>query len=533
MKGIDIINKNDFMYILVVISTINVVIFYYIWYKLFLKDIQRLIIVMSYKFRIIFILFLILPFVNCIFGQSKTIDSLLTAIKLTKEDTNKVILLNYLTEQYKIAGDFEKGLENSLLNTKLAHKLNYKTGESRAYILIGDLYYEQNNYINALKNYELAIDVLKIANQKKAIALLYDQIGIIYDDLGNFPLALKNHFLSLKINEELIDKHGIAVCYGNIGNVYSQQANFKEAISCYTKALNYFKELKLPRGIAYTYTNIGSIYFDQNKLIQALENYKSALSICESINDKFGISDSYLGIGVVYENQAKYQEAIDMYLKSLKIKEDIIDREGIASCYLNIGESYVKLHKLTEAEINLKKALRLNTELKNRDGIKHSYFNLAILDSALGNYKASYDDYKLYINYRDSLINEESERKSLEISMQYEFDKKEIAAKAAQEKVNAINLEEKQKQEVIILLVIGFVLLLIVFSAFLYNRFKVTQKQKRIIEEQKILVDNAYTTLHEKNKEVLDSIHYAKRIQRALITSEKYIETKLNYLIKK
>ena len=40
-------------------------------------------------------------------------------------------------------------------------------------------------------------------------------------------------------------------------------------------------------------------------------------------------------------------------------------------------------------------------------------------------------------------------------------------------------------------------------------------------------------TLREKNKEITDSIHYAKRIQTTLITSEKYIEKTLNRLMKK
>jgi len=66
----------------------------------------------------------------------------------------------------------------------------------------------------------------------------------------------------------------------------------------------------------------------------------------------------------------------------------------------------------------------------------------------------------------------------------------------------------------------------------LYKRFKVTQKQKQIIEEQKLLVDKAYDELHEKNKEVMDSIYYAEKIQRALITPEKYIANSLNKLMK-
>ena len=81
---------------------------------------------------------------------------------------------------------------------------------------------------------------------------------------------------------------------------------------------------------------------------------------------------------------------------------------------------------------------------------------------------------------------------------------------------------------------IGAAVMLVVtiFSLFLYKRFRITQRQKTIIENQKVLVDKAYNELHEKNKEVMDSIRYAKRIQTALITGEKYIENSLKQLIK-
>ncbi len=46
-------------------------------------------------------------------------------------------------------------------------------------------------------------------------------------------------------------------------------------------------------------------------------------------------------------------------------------------------------------------------------------------------------------------------------------------------------------------------------------------------------LQNSLDLIEEKQKEILDSIYYARRIQRALITSEKYIENKLNKLIKK
>ena len=54
------------------------------------------------------------------------------------------------------------------------------------------------------------------------------------------------------------------------------------------------------------------------------------------------------------------------------------------------------------------------------------------------------------------------------------------------------------------------------FSFLVLNRFIKTQKQKGIIEEQKLLVE-------EKNKEIIDSIEYAKRIQDAILPSQKSI----------
>ncbi len=65
---------------------------------------------------------------------------------------------------------------------------------------------------------------------------------------------------------------------------------------------------------------------------------------------------------------------------------------------------------------------------------------------------------------------------------------------------------------------------------FLLTRFRITRRQKTVIEKQK--VDEAFDLLHEKNKEVIDSINYASRIQRALLSPEKYIATNLSRLLK-
>jgi hypothetical protein len=81
-------------------------------------------------------------------------------------------------------------------------------------------------------------------------------------------------------------------------------------------------------------------------------------------------------------------------------------------------------------------------------------------------------------------------------------------------KVFDARIQQEKTQQMALYVVIGLVL---IFSVFMYNRFRLTNKQKRIIELQKTIVE-------EKQKEVLDSIRYAKRIQNALLPRESYIQ---------
>ena len=140
---------------------------------------------------------------------------------------------------------------------------------------------------------------------------------------------------------------------------------------------------------------------------------------------------------------------------------------------------------------------------------------------------------------QDSIVNKETKKAFVKKQFQYEYEKKaatdsiknseEQKVKDAQLFAQSASLKQEKVQRYALY---GGLLLVISFLGFVFNRFKVTQKQKAIIEAQKIEVDRAYESLHEKNKEVMDSIFYARRIQRALITSERYIHKHLNRLMK-
>ncbi len=70
-------------------------------------------------------------------------------------------------------------------------------------------------------------------------------------------------------------------------------------------------------------------------------------------------------------------------------------------------------------------------------------------------------------------------------------------------------------------------------TEFPVNRFRVTHRQKKVIEAQKKEVEDQKEVVEEKQKEILDSIHYAKRIQTALMPNEKYIDRNIRALQRK
>ncbi|WP_276977905.1 hypothetical protein, partial [Flavobacterium filum] len=69
---------------------------------------------------------------------------------------------------------------------------------------------------------------------------------------------------------------------------------------------------------------------------------------------------------------------------------------------------------------------------------------------------------------------------------------------------------------------------ILIFSLVLFKRFKITERQKITIQKQKLLVDEKAADLSARQKEILDSINYAKRIQQAHMPSEIYIKKHLN-----
>src|SRR6185369_16792153 len=152
-----------------------------------------------------------------------------------------------------------------------------------------------------------------------------------------------------------------------------------------------------------------------------------------------------------------------------------------------------------------------------------------------GNYKEALEMYELEIKMRDSVVSESTRKASIKSQLKYEYEKQAAADSVAHAKENEIQSAELSRQSAELrakknqqYALFGGLGLVMIFAGFMYNRFKVTQRQKEIIEKQKSVVEDQKLLVEAKQKEVLDSIRYAKRIQMAHIPSENRVMNLLN-----
>ncbi len=447
------------------------------------------------RYRNYIFLFFIFSF-EPIFAQNKPIDSILVLIESDKSDLIKAAHFNELAWQYLMLGDADSTVVFS----------------NKALVIL-----------NGSPESE------KSANMVRT----YSNLGMANADKGNFSSSLSYFFKALKISEEMGNKQLVADNLSNVGNVYGNLGEFDKSLEYFLKAMKISESFDNKSKMASTLGNIGILYDSKNDPAKALEYYFKALEIHKALNNKDGISSNLGNIGLSYNNLGEKEKAITYYLQALIITKEIGDKRGMAIWQGNIGELYSgmmadasvseKKNLGKQAESYLLNALEIDTTLGFLHHLENTYHNLSELYSQMQEYKKSLNYYQLYTSAKDSIFNDEKNKEITRKEMSYEFEKKEAALKAEQEKKEAVAEADKKRQLIFFWLISLIAIAIAVIAVIVFRSLRITRQQKQIIEIQKQLVE-------EKQSEVLDSIHYAKRIQQSLLPTGKYIDKNINRL---
>ncbi len=344
-------------------------------------------------------------------GQAR-IDSLLQSLNKETIDTQRVKTLSQLSFGYSSI-DPEKGIKFGNEAVALAQKLNWEKGLAAAY------YYRGANFIYT----------------------------------SRLPEGLEDYLSALPYFERTGDSVKMAGAYSNVGGIYSYQEKDDKALEYFLKALRINRTISPGSNFeAANLANIGIIYYNRNDNKTALKYNLEAVDLCEKYHHDDMLPNGYAGVAAIYSDLRENTNAYHYAEKALEKARAGSDVTVMSNAYLIKGIAILQMAQDTDkqaldslsikskeeaiktARLYLDSCRELAAETEIISQLEESYRVLSDLEEFAGNAIAALKYHRLYLQTHDSILNEDVKEKMLQSSMQYDFDKKEAATKAEQEK---------------------------------------------------------------------------------------------------
>lgn len=353
---------------------------------------------------------------------------------------------------------------------------------------------------------------------KKIEAIVINSKGNFYLGTGNYINGIETFHDAVHIFDSLKDFAGLSMIHANIGNAYFYLEDLDKALAYYNLAVSDYKKVKNKKPTSETklancYNSLGGIYCSKKDFVYGKTYFDLAYNIWRKHGDSLSLAYIMNNYANIYYTNGNRDSALFYFTKALSMKMRHGDNYDKADGNNNLAEFY-----FSGKNYNL--------------SLKHSFNSLSFLDSNIysrqlltcyshltGAYKALKDAknelkyYKLYKMASDSSNTQVQRSQLSRLELKHEFDRVHLSdsIKAVEEiKLRDAKISEKRYQSFFLFSVL---LLSIVALSLIYSRFQYTKKQKRIIEA--------------KNKEITDSINYARKIQQSSLPSEKYIQKEI------
>ena len=434
-------------------------------------------------------------------AQEPGLDSLKQVLATHGQDTSRVNTLNEIAYiLYRMSPD--EAIEYSLEAKLLAEKLGFREGLAQAYKSIGLGSYMQGAYTEAIRNWELALELYEEFGDEQLAANMLSNLGSTYYTMGNNVEAIEYSIRALKVAEELGDSTRIGTLLNTIGLVYSEQpATYDRARDYYLRTMEIASAIGYEELVGVSYINLGELYTEREEYDSALFFFEKSLAMLTSNID---ISASLTFIGNIYAQKEDYTKAIQYYDDAIELaqrenaqREMVSSLLGMASVYESQTMPGRAIEYFKEAEI-IAKEIGLNNELS---GI---YEGLASNYAEISDFPNAYRYLSLQNTIDNTIYRIDSEKRANNLIFSYQMEKKQDEIAILEQQSEIDNLKSRRQRAVIISTGL-FGLLLLAMAIGLNQRMKFIRSTRDKINAQ--------------NELITDSISYAQRIQSAILPS--------------
>lgn len=461
------------------------------------------------------ILIFILLFFSSVAQSQSELEDLFKKLETVGETEEKVDLFNDIA-LIVVNSDPEQSKDYAQKAFDLAEKLNYNDGKGFAYYNFGNVNYYLDEYEEGLKNLDEAEKLFTQSGNNKGLGYAKNTEAEIYTLQGEYEEALTNLFEALSHFEKAKDDVGLARVNNNIGIIQFNQNNLEEALKYFNQALKTADDIRTADASLY----IGKVYITQNKYSEAQRYLEKTLEIALKHEDNYNISDAYYLLGKIDAYYGENEKALKYFEDALAIKEELEDDQGISLCNINIGTLFLNQKHPEKAKPHFERARDVALKIGVQEELKEAYLGLSNTYHILQQYDSAYHYLNENNRIQKELQSEEASKKLVQLESVLASQKREA-------QIEAERAIAEYSKKVMLYSSIGAILVLLIVAAMMYNRYRLKQKANEQLTKYNTEIKEQRDIIEQHNRDIMDSIKYAKRIQEAILPSaemmDKYI----------
>jgi serine phosphatase RsbU (regulator of sigma subunit) len=433
---------------------------------------------------------------------------------------------NTLGIYYRYLSEYSKAINmyNELIALRIKnHQEDKLTG---AYANLGSVYYEKGSYAQALKHYQKAIEIAKKFHQDDKVLVLYSNLAAAYKSVGLYDQAISTFHEGLKLNKRIKNKEQEAQLYMNLSTVYHDKNMIDESVKYSEIARKLSREVNAVRNRQTILYNLSLDYRAKKQFSKAKACLDEMYSVAKELDEEDIWLEYYLARANYLFDLKRFDEAMKFTLTAEKYANREADLLSYGEVELTKACVYAEMYKFKEAIEAAELALDAFKDTEDANAQIRTYTTLSEILKKAGDYKKSLEYFEKANALKEKTDLEAVTNQIATLNSLNELERKEQDLALSRQTNAKIEAENERKSNLILgLFLIGGLIVISLVISFRSNQEK--KKANALLNQQNEEIEDQKSLIEQKQTEILDSIHYAKRIQESLLAQQELLKEAL------
>lgn len=454
-------------------------------------------------------------------GEKTYLDSILKVYHSVKSDSIKLNYVKHLSEalpSHDLWSKYNSFLEQKTVNSSIGYR-------QKLYCTVLNNYgYEAQNITNDWKKaeyYYLKLEkYAKKVKDEASLGVAYNNLAFLYQHQGDLIKAIDKYSEAGLLFEKRKEYQGMAAIYLNLGYIYLNNDDLQNAESNFFIALKSARKAKNKEQEANILNSLSTVFLQKKNYKKSLFFLKNSMQINRKIKNYCRLGINYLELSKVQEVTHQYRAAKSSLDKALYYSRKCEDPLVIVNIYDNIATYHVKNKNWSVAKNYIDSTIKLTNTIQVKEIELSSLKNLISYYEYKKDYKNAFLCDQKKEKLEKELKNDDVKKAVFKSQFKFEYDKKTAQQQLLNEKKDLIRKNEKQQQGLIITIICIILFASIFVLFFVYRNFKAKKKSAFELTLKNEEISHQKELIEEKQKEIIDSINYAKRIQTAVLSDK-------------